>query len=331
MVPKPFNLKLNIRAILPIIFAVALPGLGLYSNSLNSFEQQFTWLQRWAFSSAVMLILWFLYWHFVDISNSPKRWLPAVAFVLLVGLGIALVQPMMFKFAHGIQWLSLARMMVGSILILTMQYALKTQANNARLRLEKEQMQTENYKVQLKALSTKIDPHFLFNSLNTLRSMVRHQNGNSEEFIVSMSDFYRQILKHNEDTTLPLSDELAVLNSYLFLMKNRNVDAVEVHISIDKALHQHHLPTLGLQTVVENCFKHNSMTSKKPLKIDIQSTKDGYVEVTNNIQPKLADKEPTGIGLNLIRKRYELIHVNNGVIINNTPDQYTTKLKLIKL
>lgn len=323
-------MKLNSKAILPIIFAVALPGLGLYSNSLNAFEQQFTWLQRWSFSSAVMLTLWFLYWHYVDFSSSLKRWLLVVAFVLLCGFGIALIQLMMFDFAYGFQWLSLARMIVGSILILTIQYALKTQANNARLQLEKEQMQTENYKVQLKALATKIDPHFLFNSLNTLRSMVRQQHDNSEEFIISMSDFYRQIIKHNEDTTLPLSDELVVLNSYLFLMKNRNEEAVKVRINVDKPLHHLHLPALGLQSAVENCFKHNSMTSKKPLMIDIQSTADGYIEVSNNIQPKLTEEESTGVGLNLLRKRYELLHVEKGVVINQTPGQFSIKLKLMK-
>ena len=92
--------------------------------------------------------------------------------------------------------------------------------------------------------------------------MVRQQHTNSEQFVMSLSQFYRQTLKHNEDTTLPLSEEIDVLESYLFLMKSRHGDAVFVSLQIDPALFSLHLPTLALQAVAENCFKHNSMTSK---------------------------------------------------------------------
>ncbi len=322
-------MKLNARNILPIIFGIALPGLGMYSSAFNYFEQQFTLLQRWAFSSFVMIVLWYVFWHFIDFRAKDSKWKIVLGLTFLAGLAIAIIQPWWFDESYGIQWLALARMIIGSILILTIQYALKTQDHIAQLRLEKEQIQTENYRVQLSALSTKIDPHFLFNSLNTLRSMVRQQHENSEEFILSLSDFYRQILKHNEQATISLSDELEVLNSYLFLMKNRNEQAVTVEMNINHKFDDYRLPILGLQSMVENCFKHNTMTSKQPLHIYVRTTDDGAIEVMNNLQPKLIKEESTGLGLSLLAKRYELLHLQNAVLVEQTAEQFRVKLKLI--
>lgn len=236
---------------------------------------------------------------------------------------------LVFKNIEGYQWFNVLRISLPAILFLSIQFALDAQENIAKLRLEKEQLQTENYRAQLKALRSQIDPHFLFNSLNTLRSLVRQQHTNAEPFVMSLADFYRQTLKHNQDTTLPLSKELVVLQSYLFLMKSRNEDAMEVDINIDPEVHTLQIPTLALQLVLENCFKHNSMTTKKPLQIDISNTEDHYIQVRNNLQPKIGDHEPSGFGLDLLRKRYELLNISNGVIVQETADQFLVQVKLI--
>jgi LytS/YehU family sensor histidine kinase len=224
---------------------------------------------------------------------------------------------------------NLFRIIFAIFVFLPIQYALKAQQNIARLQLEKEQLQTENYKAQLKVLRAQIDPHFLFNSLNTLRTMVRYQHSNSEHFIMSLSDFYRQILKHNENNTLPLYEELKVLQSYLFLMKSRNEEAISINLDIDPSLYHFHLPGLALQVLLENCFKHNSMTSKKPLLIEIKNTDEFYIMVKNNIQPKIGDNDSSGYGLELLKKRYALMKVQKGVIINKTPEYFSVKLKLL--
>jgi len=212
---------------------------------------------------------------------------------------------------------------------LTIQYALKSQRKVSKLLLEKEQLQTENYKSQLKTLRTQVDPHFLFNSLNTLRSMIRQQHSGSEHFVLSLSDFYRQTLKHNENTTIPLSEELKVLQSYLYLMKSRNEKAVQIKLNIDETLLDHRVPSMALQTVVENCFKHNSMTSNHPLQINISSSEGNYISVCNNTQAKIGDNDTSGMGLNLLRKRYELINIEDGLIVNHTPEQFCIQLKLL--
>ena len=289
-------MKIKYHKLFPVVLAVALSGFGVISNAGAQRPHYPDWLVGWVFSAALMYGLWHLamaLWH-AEKGNRPLQRALFVALVLLVSLGVWALQAS----AGGKMPLALllVRLTMGVGLMVAVQYLLKAQANVARLLVEKEQAQTETYKAQLKALRAQVDPHFLFNSLNTLRSMVHQQHGQSEEFIINLSVFYRQTLKHNDSPTLPLADELTILRSYLFLMKSRNEASVHIDIQIDPALHQHYLPTLALQLVLENCFKHNSGTSKKPLYIEVRSTGSGYIAVKNNVQPKLgiAETGPDG-------------------------------------
>ncbi len=322
-------LKSRIYIILPIAIAAIMPGLGYFSQVESVIETTNRTLVNWVVVSVIIYSWWYLLWYQWDLKLAYRIWWILFALIIFGGISYTGLIVFVFEDPNDFKWHFVFRMLLSTILIIGIQYALKTQQHNAQLRLEKEQIQTENYKVQIKAIRAQIDPHFLFNSLNTLRSMVRQQHPKSEKFILSLSDFYRQTLKHNENTTLPLSEELAVLESYLFLMKSRNEEAVTVNINIDDSLNPFHLPALALQIIVENCFKHNSMTSKRPLHINIHNDEDYYIVISNNIQPKIGDQEPSGYGLNLLRKRYELLKIQNGVIIEETPEQFTVKLKLV--
>jgi sensor histidine kinase YesM len=322
-------LKTKINVILPIILAVILPGLSFFANSGQDFSDGLEIFQRWLVASVILYLLWYILWYLWDIKTLYKRqW-----YVLGMGMAVASVAIAFYllidKTTVDFDGLLALRFSIVILMFLTIHYAMRAQNSISKLLLEKEQNQTENYKAQLRALRAKIDPHFLFNSLNTLRTMVRHQNSKSEEFVMSLSNFYRQTLKHNDNIALQFSEELAILQSYLFLMKSRNEEAVKVDIQIDQEVHHHQLPSLALQIVVENCFKHNSMTSKMPLHIQIRNTEDFYIEVINNVQPKLGDQNPSGMGLDLLRRRYALMNVNQGVIVEETPDRFSVKLKLI--
>ncbi|MEM6699259.1 MAG: histidine kinase [Bacteroidota bacterium] len=256
---------------------------------------------------------------------------------LVIGIGFISILISVAYYFYGFgheqssSWALFARIGFTGLIVYIIQKVIWTQEKVTTLLLEKEQLQSENFKIQLKELRNQMDPHFFFNSLNTLRSMVRQNHANAEQFIIGLSDFYRQILKNNDNTTLPLSKEVAVLESYLFLMKNRNEKALQIDLEEMNETYSHYkIPTLALQSVVENCFKHNSMTSKMPLHIEVRYIDDGYVEVKNNIQPKLGGVDSTGYGLDLLRKRYELMNVADGVLIEQSPDQFRVKLKLIR-
>ena len=112
-------------------------------------------------------------------------------------------------------------------------------------------------------------------------------------------------------------------------MKSRNEEAVKIDIRMEHDYLSMELPTLALQVVVENCFKHNSMTSRMPLHIEIGTTDDHYITIKNNVQPKIGIKGDSGLGLELLRKRYELMKEEKGILVEQTPETFTVKLKLI--
>ncbi|MEO0468684.1 MAG: histidine kinase [Bacteroidota bacterium] len=320
------TVKLTINTILPLALAVILPGLSLYSQLNALYPSRFGFAGTWFFASVALYVSWYVLWFlWRPPATFRYRWLVVVAgSLLLFAMGTIVsdsgqvFRPAIFRFILSV------------ILFLAIQFALKAQQNIARLRLEKEQIQTEQYRFQLNALRTKVDPHFLFNSLNTLRSMIRQKHHNSEAFVMSLSDFYRQTLKHEGNVSLPLSEELSVLQSYLFVMQSRNEAAIELQIDEELKTEEAQLPTLALQIVLENCFKHNSMTSRKPLSISIKGVGDAYIEVKNNLQPKISVVDTSGVGLDLLRKRYELMKIEDGVLVEKTADHFMVKLKLIQ-
>ncbi|WP_051951564.1 sensor histidine kinase [Flavobacterium sp. ASV13] len=323
-------MKLPIEKILPIALCIVFPALNAITTRgiINIMDVDSLILFRWISVSAMLYLLWMLLDYISEKAETYKflKAITGATALLIIIYNIFLLTPLFQN--KNLQWMFVARYFIAIIPFLIIQYAFRANKKVAQLELEKQQIQTENYKVQLEALRTKADPHFLFNSLNTLRTMVRHRDPKSEQFILSLSDFYRQTLRYNESTLIKLIDEVKVLESYLFLMKNRNEEAVQISIQIAEELYEHQIPTLALQTVIENCFKHNMMTSKLPLYIEIKSA-DNYIEIKNNVQPRIANGSSSGYGLENLKKRYELLNIENGVDIESTDDHFLIKLKLI--
>ena len=311
------------------MIALILPGLSIYSNEVLMRGPYWQFWLVWLLSSSFLYLIWQISW---------RIWGPDLRIRNFWIIPLLLISVIVFSYSIQVfslgepqapVWILSTRVVLGISIILTIQYALKAQENISRLQVEKEQILTENYRSQLQVLRSKIDPHFLFNSLNTLRAMVRQHNPNSEEFVMSLSQFYRQTLHHHENPTLPLRDEMKMLKSYLFLMQRRNENAIQVEDEIEKEVLVFHLPTLALQVVVENCLKHNRMTSKEPLRIQLKNTASGYIQISNNKQAKLKGKEPSGFGLDLLQKRYQLMNISKGIVVEETEEQFIVRLKLI--
>lgn len=324
-------MKQKIHILLPIALSIFLPLLGLVSQSL-SVETDFISLNFYGLWIRLSFLLYLL-WHLLE--KIPKLFpsqkivsllLTILLWFFVVYLAIEVLEVFSDKILKQRQYI---RLSVVTALFLTIQYTLRTQANNTKLALEKKQIEAENYKTQLQSLRSLVDPHFLFNTLNTLRIMVRNQHEESEKFVMSLSDFYRQTLQYNENSTIELAKEMEVLEAYLFLMQSRNQAGLTIDIAVDELLQRRFIPTLALQIVTENCFKHNTMTAAKPLHISIKNTGNDYIAVRNNLQPKLKAKNPSGHGLNNIRQRYQLLGIENGIEIQQTADFFEVKLKLI--
>jgi sensor histidine kinase YesM len=167
---------------------------------------------RWMVIGLILLMAWYI----LKYLNGPKFSLKFWQVTLLGILFFLAIRFIPYALGIPIRAYSLPGNLFTVILIQTIQYILQSQENISKLRLEKEQLISENYKSQLKVLRSQRDPHVLFNSLSTLRSMVRSQHENAEQFVMSLSDFYRQTFKNHDRITISLSEELSVVESYPF-------------------------------------------------------------------------------------------------------------------
>ena len=316
----------KIDIIVPIILSVLLPFVSFYSNYINKEVIPFsaTYFKEIGRLSLSLYIIWNVLFFVSKIKNPYLKW-------IVIGLFFMLKLVVLYHSDNVACFTFLPVLQIGCLfmLFLTIQFAIRANSNISTLEFEKEKLQTENYKAQLQTLRNKVDPHFLFNSLNTLRSLVRNNKNEAENFVLNLSDFYRQTMKFNEPSLLKISDEISVLKSYLYLMQQRNGKALFYEIKDEDTIKSYSIPTLALQIIVENCIKHNTMAINKPLQISIFSNEEKTITVKNNLQPKMTSKEPSGYGLENIKKRYELLGITNGVIIEKTNAFFSVTLKLI--
>ena len=305
-----------------------LPAFRLFGG-LEGYKGSIPLMVEWLLLSVMLFVLWHFLWLFWDKPFSRKHRWYTVSYALIVIILLGSNQTLIEENISSFQYAFMFRLAASAFMFLAIQYAIRSQQNISYLLLEKEQLQTEHYKTQLQSLRTKIDPHFLFNTLNTLRVMVHNKYSGTEKFVMSLSDFYRQTLQFNEKPTICLAKELEVLEAYLFLMKSRNQVGLNVEIAVDEKLHQRFIPTLSLQIITENCFKHNTMTASKPLYISVTTIDDDYIAIRNNIRPKLTPRQSSGHGLENIRQRYKLLGIINGIQIEQSTDFFEVKLRLI--
>jgi hypothetical protein len=170
-----------------------------------------------------------------------------------------------------------------------------------------EQLENENLQAQFAALKSQVNPHFLFNSLSILSSLVHVDADLSEQFIEQLSRAYRYTLEQREHDLVPLGTELDFIKAYTFLLKIRFEDKFEVRVAVPEAARQNYqVAPLTLQLLVENAVKHNTMSQQEPLLVDIELDGDALV-VRNTLQRRPATYASTGVGLDNIHKRYRLL------------------------
>ena len=192
---------------------------------------------------------------------------------------------------------------------------------------ETETLKRENLAAQLNALRTQVNPHFLFNNLNTLSSLIPENPEHAVDFVQELSKVYRHILEVKEEKSISLKDELEVLNAYTFLLKTRFDKNLQVNINIPPEKMQQKIVPLSLQILMENAIKHNIVSADKPLHIDV-FTENGSLVVSNNLQMKKQITESTGIGLDNIRNRYKLLS-DKPVKVTESETNFTVSIPLI--
>lgn len=173
--------------------------------------------------------------------------------------------------------------------------------------IENQQLQAENILNQYEVLKNQLNPHMLFNSLNTLRSLVRENQDKAQEYIQELSRVLRYTLQSNESQCVRLREEMDFASAYIFLLKMRFEDNLLFEIQIDKALEDYYVPPMSVQVLIENAVKHNEISDRHPLVIRISTDSNEGISVSNPIQPKWTTTSGTGIGLANLAKRYRLL------------------------
>lgn len=197
--------------------------------------------------------------------------------------------------------------------------------------LESQKFQTENIKSQFEVLKNQIDPHFLFNSLNTLASIIEENKYVAINFAEKLSQVYRYILQNKDKELIDLATELEFVNSYIFLLKIRFENKLIANFNVDEKYYQTFVPPLSLQILVENAIKHNILSSAKPLQIDIYINENTHITIKNNLQPKnILPSLSHKIGLDNIIKRYEYL-TKKSVQITKTNEIFEVNLPLIEI
>lgn len=199
---------------------------------------------------------------------------------------------------------------------------------NQQVVRELERSMSANLAAQYELLKQQVNPHFLFNSLNTLKYMVESNDGQSTEFIIKLADFYRFTLGSLKLNLLTLNEELQIMESYIYLLKARFEDGLIVSQNIDPEIYGTFIPPFTLQLLVENCIKHNIVSLEKPLKIFI-GQQDGYLVIQNNSQPRKIPEPSTGLGLENINQRYLHLSKREIQIIMDDNETFTIKLPII--
>lgn len=194
-------------------------------------------------------------------------------------------------------------------------------------RLEREAtLKREKIESQFEALKSQINPHFLFNSFNTLITIIEENPEMAVEFVEKLSDFYRSILQYREMEVISLQEEAELVKNYAFLLKKRFGDSLS--LEVHNGSRQAYIAPLTLQILVENAVKHNIISKSRPLKIEI-STDEEYITVRNNLQKKIAMDLSTGFGLQSIANRYALL-IDRAVRIEEGEDYFSVSIPIIK-
>ncbi|MGV3656883.1 MAG: sensor histidine kinase [Chitinophagaceae bacterium] len=192
---------------------------------------------------------------------------------------------------------------------------------------ENEQLKKEYMQSQLLGLKSQINPHFLFNSLNTLSSLINEDEKEAEDFLNQMSKVYRYLLRNNEEELVTLQTELQFIESYFYLLKMRHGRALQLQVAVDANDMHKLLPPLTLQMLMENTLNNNVVTKNEPIVTQIVSTAGDWLEVRNNIHRK---SDECGLTENIdnITKKFRLL-CQKEVAIIECNDERRIRIPLI--
>ena len=192
----------------------------------------------------------------------------------------------------------------------------------------KEQLEKEKLRAELQQLKGVMNPHFLFNNLNSLSSLISEDPQQAEAFLDEFTKVFRYVLRNNENELTTLKQEIEFIGSYYHLLQTRYGSAIKLLFRVDKEYEDLMVPPLTLQLLIENAVKHNRTQKEMPLQIELSAMPGNMLLVRNNIIKKDGKVESTGIGLQSINARYRIMNLP-GVTIKNDDAHFSVMIPLV--
>jgi len=333
----------NIKIALLLAVLVSLPRNIHVYNLISSGNEQFE--SVWVFDFLYRLVFMFFFSWFILEVNANIVYLKFKLRGIYATL-CAVVLDVVILFATLALWKKLHPIVVNSplseedrgflafgyvtllVVLFFIARILRLQVNQRVSDIENEHLKHQNLQKELTALKNQIDPHFLFNSLNSLTSLIR-DNEAATQFVKKLSYMYRYILQSGDNDLVSIREELKFLESYTYLMKTRYRDRFTIEVNIDESLKGKKIPPLALQLLVENAVKHNEISESNPLMVRVYS-KDNSIFIENPLRPRTTMAVGTGTGLLNLRKRYLLLQQQD-VLVRTENDIFQVELPLRKL
>jgi sensor histidine kinase YesM len=194
--------------------------------------------------------------------------------------------------------------------------------------VNEEKLKREKLAVEYEALKNQVNPHFLFNSLTALSSLVYKDQEKAVAFISEFSNVFRYVLESRDKEVVDFSTEKKLLESVSYMNRIRHGDSLQININLPEATDKFIIP-MALQMLLENAIKHNSISESKPLKVEI-TEEDGYIIVKNNLQPKMSEIVSNKIGLENIKSRYKYLS-DKSVTVESSNGSFIVKIPVLSI
>jgi ligand-binding sensor domain-containing protein len=221
-------------------------------------------------------------------------------------------------------WFILLSVITGGTL---MYLYMKWRENNIK---KMQRLQQEKIQFQFEVLRNQINPHFLFNSFNTLISAIEENPKMAVGYVEQLSAFFRNIVNYRDKDVITLGEEIALLKTYFYLQQKRYGNSLQLNVTLSEEIKkQLFIPPLTLQLLLENAIKHNAVSKETVLTIDLFMQNENYLVIRNNLNPKLSPQSGTGMGLQNIINRYNILSANQ-VTVSNDTKYFTVLLPALK-
>ncbi|TCD14643.1 histidine kinase [Pedobacter psychrodurus] len=324
----------------PTIIWVSSIFLGLLSSVPQIAERHFNAAEA-AVNAGITAIFALLMWYLNIYMLSRKSSRPNKQGIsysklfksLLIGIGVMLclasIQQLILShinFGPTMLMVEVRGILINLIFYMFL-HLLQQNYENQQVSMELEKIKSDSLGAQYELLKQQVNPHFLFNSLNTLKAMVEIGDEEAVDFILKLSNFYRYTLESRKLDLIHVSEEMEILNAYLFLQKARFDGGFSFTSTLKEEILRTLIPPFTLQLLIENCIKHNVVSLDKPLHISLYA-EDGQIVLENPIRLKTANNNSLGVGLKNITLRYQHL-LEKPIEISNDGQIFKIKLPLI--